>query len=212
MDKTLSPSGRGKHNFGSERWNLPPLILHPFADQQSPGKLLESSKAGLMLSGLLPSDDLSEDDLTRKLLEGRLCEIRMLYFVGKDVCRWTGQCLEFVSHVDALAGVGLKEQSFAALLIEHPPDAVEAKLRKWGVNDFRAIFSRAVGLNAVFRQPPTGCLLTDGFLRHYYRYADHMFACVQSMTAFTEITSENFYFELFASGEYSKLLEREWGE
>ena len=211
MDKAPSAARRGKYNFGSERWNLPPLILHPFADQQSPGKLLESSKAGLMLSGLLPADKLSEDELTRKLLDGRLCEIRMLYFVGKDVCRWTGQCLDSVSHVDALSGAGLKEQSFSALLIEHPPEAVEAKLRKWGVNDFRAIFSRAVGLNAIFRQPPTACLLTEEFLRHYYRYADHMFACRQSMTAYTEITSENFRFELFASGEYSRMLEREWG-
>jgi hypothetical protein len=209
----MPPVGRrGKHDFGTERWELPPLILHPFADQQSPGKLLESSKAGLMLSGLLPSDEISEDELTRKLLEGRVCEIRMLYFVGKDLCRWTGQCLDFVSRIDSLASCGLKEQSFSSLLIEHPPDEVEAKLRKWGVNDFRAIFSRALGLNAIFRQPPSGSILSEDFLHHYYRYADHLFACRQSMGAYTEISAESFHFELYASGEYPRLLEREWGE
>ena len=212
MDKVPPVEHRPRYDFGTERWELPPLILHPFADQQSPGKLLESSKASLMLSGLLPSDDVSEDELTRKLLEGRLCEIRMLYFVGKDLCRWTGQCVDFVSRVECLADAGLRDQSFSSLLIERPPEEVEAKLRKWGVNDFRAIFSRALGLHAIFRQPPSGSVVSEDFLRHYYRYADHLFACRQSMAVYTEISPENFHFDLYASGEYSRLLEREWGE
>jgi hypothetical protein len=36
---------------------LPPLILHPFADPTGPDKLLESSRASLMLQGLLPSGE-----------------------------------------------------------------------------------------------------------------------------------------------------------
>ena len=208
----VPPAGRrGKPDFGSQRWELPPLILHPFADQQTPGKLLESSKASLMLYGLLPSEDIAEDELTRKLLEGRMCEIRMLFFVGKDLARWMGQCMEFVSRIEALKGAGLTEQSFAALLIDHPPEEVRAKLRKWGVHHFRAIFSRALGLNAVFRESPAPSFLTDDFVRHYYRYADHLFACRQSLSPYTAIGPENFHFELYASGEYSRLLEREWG-
>ncbi len=212
LDTVPPAKGRRKPDLGTECWELPPLILHPFADQQSPGKLLESSKASLMLYGLLPNDDFSQDELTRRMLEGRICEIRMLYFVGKDLTRWTGQCMDFVNRVDALAGAGIKDQSFAALLVEHPPDPVEAKLRQWGVQDFRAIFSRALGLNAIFRQPPTPLLLTEDFMRYYYRFADHVFACQQSLTPYTEIGPENFRFDLYASGEYSRLLEREWGD
>jgi hypothetical protein len=43
---------------------LPPLILHPFATVGGPDKLVESSRASLMLQGLLPSGDRSIEDLT----------------------------------------------------------------------------------------------------------------------------------------------------
>ena len=62
-------------SLGMQKWELPPLILHPFSDQSGPGKLVQSSRASLMLNGLLPHDESSEDELTRKLLEGRICEI-----------------------------------------------------------------------------------------------------------------------------------------
>ncbi len=203
--------GNGKADFGAERWELPPLILHPFSDQSGPGKLLESSRASLMLHGVLPNEHLAEDELTRRLLEGRLCEIRMLYFVGKDLLRWIEQSMGFISRVDRLAGMGIKEQSFAGLLVEFPPRGVEAKLLHWGVRDFRAIFSRALGLNLIFRQPPSLAVITDRFMHHYYRYADHLYACGQSLDPYTVIGAENFHFELYASGEYSRLLEQEWG-
>src|SRR5579864_8982644 len=73
---------------------LPPLILHPFADAAGPGKLVESSRASLKLQGLLPTGEQSREDLDRALLEGRYSELRMLYYVGKDVARWIDQCLE----------------------------------------------------------------------------------------------------------------------
>ena len=66
---------------------LPPLILHPFADATGPDKLVESSRASLMLQGLLPSSGQSQDELDRALLDGRFCEIRMLFYVGKDLTR-----------------------------------------------------------------------------------------------------------------------------
>src|SRR5579863_5505375 len=75
---------------------LPPLILHPFADAAGPDKLVESSRASLMLQGLLPSGERSTDDLDKSLLEGRYCEIRMLFYVGKDLTRWIDQSLEHV--------------------------------------------------------------------------------------------------------------------
>src|SRR6266478_6921965 len=74
---------------------LPPLILHPFADANGPNKLAESSRASLKLQGLLPQGEASREDLDRSLLDGRYSELRMLYYVGKDLVRWIEQCLEF---------------------------------------------------------------------------------------------------------------------
>src|SRR5260370_37598735 len=67
---------------------LPPLILHPFADANGPNKLAESSRASLKLQGLLPQGEASREDLDRSLLDGRYSEMRMLYYVGKDLMRW----------------------------------------------------------------------------------------------------------------------------
>ncbi|HLJ18063.1 MAG TPA: hypothetical protein VKV15_26455 [Bryobacteraceae bacterium] len=192
-------------------WKLPPLILHPFADATSPDRLAESSRASLMLQGLLPSGDRTPDQLDLTLLEGRYAEIRMLFYVGKDVLRWIEQCLEFVGRDEELRGRGIKFQSLAAYLIQDPPPAAQKKLRKWGVADFKAIFSRALGLNAMFADAPDRSILTDDFVRNYYRYADLLFACRQQ-TVFAEMSSREFDFELYASGEYSRMLERSWQE
>lgn len=190
-------------------WSLPPLILHPFADATGPGKLVESSRASLMLDGLLPAEH-GQDELSRRILEGRFYEVRMLYYVGKDVARWIEQCADFAARDEFLHSYGLRRQSFAALLVENPPLQVQNKLRQWGVVDFRAIFTRALGLNAVFSRAPERADLNEDFLRHYYRYADHLFACSQSLTPFTVAPEANFVFELYASGEYSRMLERGW--
>ena len=197
---------------GTHKWELPPLILHPFSDQSGPGKLVQSSRASLMLNGLLPQDESTEDELTRKLIEGRVCEIRMLFFVGKDLLRWIAHCLDFVSSVPELKDSGIREQSFAEFLVQNPPEKVRAKLRAWGVFDYKSIFSRAIGLNAVFCEPPDEDQVSTEFIRNYFRYADHMFACRQQIQAFTEVTVENFHFEIYASGEYSRLLEKAWEE
>jgi hypothetical protein len=196
--------------FGAQKWELPPLILHPFSDQTGPGKLVQSSRASLMLNGLLPNDEATEDELTRKLLEGRVCEIRMLFFVGKDLLRWVAHCMDFVSSIAELKSAGLREQSIAEFLVQSPPETVRAKLRGWGVFDYKSIFSRAIGLNSVFSEPPNEDTVSIDFIRNYFRYADHMFACRQQMQSFTEMTVENFHFEIYASGEYSRLLEKAW--
>lgn len=196
----------------AQKWELPPLILHPFSDQTGPKKLVQSSRASLMLNGLLPHDESTEDELTRKLIEGRVCEIRMLFFVGKDLVRWISHCLDFVSGIPELKDLGIREQSFAEFLVQNPPEKVRAKLRGWGVFDYKSIFSRAIGLNAVFCEPPDEDQVSVEFIRNYFRYADHMFACRQQIQAFTEVTVENFDFEIYASGEYSRLLEKSWAE
>jgi hypothetical protein len=191
---------------------LPPLILHPFADNAGPGKLVESSRANLMLQGLLPTGERSSAELERALLDGRYCEIRMLFYVGKDLLRWIDQCLEFVERSPDLSASGIKYQSFAAYLVTQTPPEVQAKLRKWGVADYKAIFSRALGLSTVLAAAPERDTLSDEFVRNYYRYADQLFAARQSATEFEDISNFGFEFDLFASGEYSRMLEREWAE
>ncbi len=191
---------------------LPPLILHPFADTEGPEKLVESSRASLMLQGLLPTGEKSQEDLEKTLLDGRFCEIRMLFYVGKDLLRWIEQCLELVERSPELQSAGIKYQSFAAYLIQYTPPAVQTKLRKWGVADYKAIFTRALGLSALLGSAPQRQMLADDFIRNYYRYADQLFQMRQNETTFTEIEHLGFDFEIYASGEYSRMLEREWAE
>ncbi|SRR5579883_972939 len=191
---------------------LPPLILHPFAHSGGPDKLVESSRASLMLQGLLPSGDRTTEQLDTALLEGRYSELLMLFYLGKDVMRWIDQCLEFTSRQPGLSGLGIRHQSFAALLVDHTPEPVQAKLRRWGVSDYRSIFMRAIALNTLFAAAPDRRALSEEFIRNYYRYADQIFATRQAQIAFTEIEDLGFEFEIFASGEYSRMLEREWAE
>ena len=191
---------------------LPPLILHPFADNAGPGKLVESSRASLMLQGLLPTGERSSADLERALLDGRYCEIRMLFYVGKDLLRWIEQCLEFVERSPDLPASKIKYQSFAAYLVNQTPPEVQTKLRKWGVADYKAIFSRALGLSTVLATAPERDTLSDEFVRNYYRYADQMFLCRQGQAEFCDLSALGVDFDLYASGEYSRMLERSWEE
>jgi hypothetical protein len=206
---SISPSSFAN---GNSTCKLPPLILHPFADASGPDKLVESSRASLMLQGLLPTGERTTEELDQSLLEGRYCEIRMLFYVGKDLTRWIEQSLEHVERQPGFRDSGIKFQSFAAYLVHAMPASVQAKLRKWGVADFKSIFMRALGLNAILAAVPERGTLADDFVRNYYRYADSIFLCRQSQVQFTDITHMNFDFEIFASGEYSRMLEREWSE
>jgi len=206
------PTSPSTPTIATSTRKLPPLILHPFADAGGPDKLVESSRASLMLQGLLPSGERSTDDLDKSLLEGRYCEIRMLFYVGKDLVRWIEQSLEHVERHPGFRDSGIKFQSFASYLVNNTPAAVQAKLRKWGVADFKSIFMRAIGLNAILAAVPERGILADDFIRNYYRYADSIFLCRQSQTQFTDISQMNFDFDIYASGEYSRMLEREWSE
>jgi hypothetical protein len=191
---------------------LPPLILHPFADATGPNKLVESSRASLKLQGLLPAGESTPEDLDRTLLEGRYSELRMLFYVGKDLARWIEQCVEFVDRQPDKIDPGISHQSFATLLVQDAPASVQEKLRKWGVGDYRAIFTRALGLQCLFANAPERHVLSDEFVRNYYRYADQMFALKQGEAEFTLIASRDFKFELYSSGEYSRMLERSWAD
>lgn len=194
----------------SRRYKLPPLILHPFADPSAPARLMEGNRASLVLEGLAPGQQSLPDELERRVLEGRYCELSMLFYVGKDVLRWAEQSLEFVLRHAELQPGGFRRESFLALLIEDPPSQVDYKLRSWGVQEYKRIFSRAVGLHTIFTQLPPRQLLADSFLRYYHRFADHLYACGQQLVPFTVARSSQFDFDLYASGEYARLLEQEW--
>ena len=193
-------------------WDLPPVILHPFSDPEGPDKLVESSRAHLMEQGLLPSGALSEEEIHTRLVDGRYTEIRMLFYVGKDLQRWLEQCVETAQRDAVLKAQNLNNGCFINLLVDHPPLNVREKLTRWGVADYRAIFMLALGLNAIFEEVPPRRTLADHFIRFYYRYADQLFRARLSSEFVRPLPPENFRFELFASGEYSRLLEREWEE
>jgi len=190
---------------------LPPLILHPFSDSSSPSRLMQGSRASLMMQGLLPNEHLSFEQLEELLVDGKVCEIRMLYYVGKDLVRWLEQCSEMLSRDHDELGP-LDTRTIAAFLVEDTPDPVRDKLRAWGVQDYKAIFSRAIGLNSVFGDAPTRERLSDEFIRNYHYYADQLYAAWQNAQSFSRIRPDSFEFELYASAEYSRILERQWSE
>jgi hypothetical protein len=198
--------------LGESVWDLPPLILHPFNERVPPAELLKNSKAALMLSGLIENDGTDREDLKRQLLSGRYSEIRMLFFLGKDILRWLDQCGECLIRIPELEAAEIRRQSFAGLLIARPPEAVKDKLIRWGVADYVSIFSQAIGLNTIFLEPPAFDSLADEFLRNYHRYADSLYRCFMESQPHRSIAAANFRFDLYASGEYMQLLEKEWGK
>src|ERR1039457_1884289 len=185
-------------------WDLPPLILHPFGRGLEASASFDSIKLALYLGGM------GEPGLEKEpLLRARYAEFRMLSLAGKDVMRWIAQCVDFAGrdetlanagiHVmrwiaqcvdsagrdETLANAGIRPQSFAALLVNRTPPGVAARFESWGVIDYRRILSRAIGVNAVFPNPPDFGVISAEFLEEYYAYADSLFACYRGLTPFT---------------------------
>jgi len=196
--------------LGDLQIDLPPLILHPFNERMPPSTLLDNSKAALILSGFIPGDGSDREALEKRLLSGRYAEIRMLFFLGKDVFRWMDQCLDASRRFADLAAQNVRLQTFAGLLTGDTPSSVKEKLKIWGVADYGSIFSRAIGINTLFAEPPSFERLSEEFLRNYHRYADSLYRCFMEMEPYLVAASRNFQFDLFASGEYSRLLESTW--
>ncbi len=189
--------------LSTAQWELPPLILHPFADRSSTQLVAGASIAAEL-------EPVPDQDLSQRLVQARYLEFRMLCFIGKDIARWMEQCMDFVARTEALGGRGLREQSFADLLVEHPPASVDAKLRTWGISDYRPIFIRAIGLQSIFPHAPEQEIVSESFLRHYQRYAEYLYTCRRQLETYNQLDPAMFRFELFSSGEYSRLLERQW--
>ncbi len=190
---------------------LPPLILHPFTEasgsrqtrREFPG---EPDPAGLAAA----RRERGKTIWTGHVLEAAMCEIRMLFYVGRDLIRWIEQCLEFIERLPEFEDEDVRPQDLMHLLISNTPREVEAKLARWGVGDFRAIFSRGLGLHSVFKDAPVRSMVTAQFVRNYYRYADQLFWCLKERTEHLDLRGLGFTFDLYASGEYTRMLEAEW--
>jgi hypothetical protein len=54
--------------------------------------------------------------------------------------------------------------------------------------------------------------VTPTFIRHYFRFADQLWQARQSLQSFPALPPQQFRFELYASAEYARMLERQWEE
>ena len=150
-----------------------------------------------------------EGELEQKIFRGRYQEIRMLLFLGKDLCRWVDHSLEFLSRLPDF-DPRITAQTLALLAVESPPPGVREKLERWGVADRKTVFSRAIGIHGIFESPPTLESLSPVFLRNYHRYADHAWMCFQNLRPYYVVDPTLFPFELFASEEYAQKLSAQW--
>jgi hypothetical protein len=67
-----------------------------------------------------------------------------------------------------------------------------------------------VGLNALFAEPPLINTLTEEFMRNYHRYTDALYRSYMDSEPHRIIAATNFRFDLYASSEYSRMLESSW--
>jgi hypothetical protein len=123
----------------------------------------------------------------------------MLYFLGKDAFRWIGQCMEIAERIPEMAEADMKRQCFSGLLASPPPNVRENLLR-WGVNDYAAVFARAVGLNALFAEPPQFDVLAADFIRNYHRAADLLYQAFMESEPHRVAASRNFRFDFVCLG------------
>jgi hypothetical protein len=197
-------------NSAVKTFRLPPLILHPFSSPEDTSVLMESSRASLALQGFLPRDETPTQDLDAQLLRGRYAELRMLYYIGKDVARWTEQCTETTMLTGSFEGRTIRPETFAVLLVQHIPAHVRVKLEGWGVLDFCALFRRSIGLHAIFHEIPRVEDFAPDFLRRYHRYLDQWYEQRLRDWSFDRPKPDEFTFDLYASGEYALMLEQSW--
>ena len=206
-----APSDIPMKTSGAQAFRLPPLILHPFSGPEDTSVLMESSRASLALQGFLPKAETPSQDLDQQLVRGRYAELRMLYYIGKDIMRWTEQCAETVAISGAFEGRRIRPETFAVFLVQHVPSHVRTKLEGWGVLDFCSLFRRSLGLHAVFHELPASESFSPGFLRRYHRYLDQWFEQRLKDAPFDRPQENEFTFDLYASGEYTLMLEQSWG-
>ncbi len=191
-------------------FRLPPLILHPFSGPEDSSVLMESSRASLALQGFLPRPEGTDEDLNRRLTRGRFAELKMLFYIGKDLTRWMEQCLETITLSGQFEGRSIRVETFAVFLVNYIPAHVRTKLEGWGVLDFCALFRRSIGLHSVFAEVPAFESFTPEFLKKYHRNLDTWYEGRLRDVTFEHPGPNDFVFDLYASGEYTIMLEQSW--
>jgi hypothetical protein len=182
--------GQAPANALKHMHDLPPLILYPCPETTPADE----------------ADAFAEcDEATRVLLGARYAEFRMLCYVGRDINRWLEHCVEIASEDGRLPRV--TETTFINLLLLAAPSQVAKKLRDWTIDNYQVIFARALGLNSVYSQAPSANVIGKSLLLDLYRYADALFDCRMKVNPDPEWHGHEFRFELYASGEYSRLFE-----
>jgi hypothetical protein len=135
-----------------------------------------------------------------------------LYFLGKDLFRWIDQCVESCTRQPGRGRNPLQPQRLARILVSETPAPVRDKLIQWGAVDYAAIFRRAIALHCLFTEPPTVQQLGVEFLSNYHRYTDAVYRTyLESAQDDPRIEPGQCRFQIYASGEYSRLLESQWG-
>ncbi len=208
----LETANTKPQNTQGAAFPLPPLILHPFSSANETSLLIASSRASLALQGFAPTGQSSHEELDKQLLSGRYAELRMLFYIGKDITRWAEQCVETAKASETYASRRIRPETFVVFLIHDIPPAGQIKLEGWGVLDFRALFRRSFGLHSVFAELPLAESLSKEFLRRYHRYLDHCYEQRLRDYIFDRPDPGEFSFDLYASGEYSSMLEKSWTE
>jgi len=132
----------------------------------------------------------------------------MLWCIGRDLTRWIEQCLDYVGRCEELQDKEIRFQSFSTLLVETTPEAAVEKLKGWGVNDFRGIFARALGLNTIFAELPGLGTLTEDFLQDYYAITYQLYLTRHRAVKFLKLDPSDWQFEVYTSGEYIKIIEQ----
>jgi hypothetical protein len=91
-------------------------------------------------------------------------------------------------------------------------DPADARRRGGEASDLGSdrVRPNLLALFTQFRDPPERTLLQDDYLRHYYRFADYAFSCWRDISKPVMLPQEQFPFTLYASGEYTKMLEEQW--
>src|SRR5580700_1840239 len=174
--------------------HLPPLILHPFTNADDVEKLAAI---------------LGEDEPALRLLETSYAEIRMLCFIGKDLNRWTGQCLEFLRRRPESLARSVSEADLIRFLLFKTPDAVRATLISWGVQNFDSVFSKALGLSRIFCHAPDPRTLSLEFIEHFREYADLLYRFRLDRQEPERPATVQFEFALYASREYIAIFEKD---
>ena len=136
-------------------------------------------------------------------------DVRTLVYLGKDIFRWIGQCLDHMKR-SAEVDVRCNAQLFSALIVDSPPVAVREKLASWGVSDRRKVYSRAVGMRCLFEDPPDINLLSPEFLQSYHRFADSAYVRFECLAEHISLDSGRFDFQIYSSQELWRILSDQW--